>query len=116
MRNLTYQGKVLIIKSFVISKILYEMETRGIPQKYIDLIEAIIKQFVWDNKQPLVCKSTIQLSKEEGGLSVPNINTLYKASNVKTVYRIINSECQNWNAIGKFYLKSSDKRFGINYF
>ena len=116
MRNLTYQGKVLIIKSFIISKILYEMETRGIPQKYIDLIEAIIKQFVWDNKQPLVCKSTIQLSKEEGGLSVPNINTLYKATNVKTVYRIINSECQNWNAIGKFYLKSSDKRFGINYF
>ena len=32
-RNLTFQGKILIIQTLVISKILYDIEIIGIPQK-----------------------------------------------------------------------------------
>jgi len=116
MQNVTYQGKVLVIKTFVISKILFEMENRGIPDKYANILENIIREFIWDKKQPLVCKAVAQLEKDMGGLSLPNITWIKKALNIKTVYKLINSEDQNWNAIGKFYLMTEDKKFGLNYF
>ena len=76
----------------------------------------MIKSFIWDNKQPLVNKTTAYLPRDMGGLVVPNIQLICSSLNVKTAYRIINSKSENWNAIGKFYLKSEDKRFGMDYF
>ena len=66
------------------------MEARGIPQKHVNTLDMLIKNFVWDNKQPLVSKPTIQLERNYGGLSVPNINVSYN---------VINSNDENWNAI-----------------
>ena len=96
--NLTFQGKTLIIKSYIVSIILFEMEARGIPQKHVNTLDMLIKNFVWDNKQPLVSKSTI---RNYGGLSVPNINSLKKCVNVKFLYNVINSNDENWHAIGE---------------
>ena len=55
------------------------MEARGIPQKHVNTLDMLIKNFVWDNKQPLVSKSTIQLERNYDDLSVPNINILKSA-------------------------------------
>jgi hypothetical protein len=47
-RDLTYFGKNLIIKSFVLSVIGYEIEMRGIPVKFEKEINSIIWDFIWD--------------------------------------------------------------------
>jgi hypothetical protein len=47
-RDLTYFGKILIIKSFVLSVIGYEIEMRGIPVKFEKEIHSIIWDFIWD--------------------------------------------------------------------
>ena len=44
-RALTLNGKVLVIKTFIISKLLYEAEINGIPDTYIQIIEKMIKDF-----------------------------------------------------------------------
>ena len=87
-----------MIKSYIVSSILFEMEARGIPQKHVNTLDMLFKNFVWDNKQPLVSKSTI---RNNGGLSVPNINSLKKCVNVKFLYNVINSNDENWHAIGE---------------
>jgi hypothetical protein len=46
-RDLTYFGKKLIIKSFVLSVIGYEIEMRGIPVKFEKEINSIIWDFIW---------------------------------------------------------------------
>ena len=56
---------------------------RGIPQKYIDILEQMIKSFIWDNKQPLVNKTTAYLPRDMGGLGVPNIQLICSSLNVK---------------------------------
>ena len=38
-RNVTFQGKTLIIKSYIVSSILFEMEARGIPQKHVNTLD-----------------------------------------------------------------------------
>ena len=50
-RNVTFQGKTLIIKSYIVSSILFEMEARGIPQKHVNTLDMLIKYCVGDNKQ-----------------------------------------------------------------
>ena len=95
-RNLTLKGKVLVIKTYVISKLLYEAEVNGIPQPYIDKIEKMIKRFLWDGKQPLINKNTCHLNNDDRGLGLPNIETIIKTLNIKTIYRlIIHSDVQN---------------------
>jgi len=88
------------------------IEARGIPQKYVNILDMLIKDCVWDNKQPLVSKPTIQLERNYGGLSVPNINILKTCVHVKVLYNVMNSNDEIWNAIGKAYLKSLDRMFG----
>jgi hypothetical protein len=49
-RDLTYEGKFLILKSFVLSLIEYEIEMRGIPEKYEREINNLLWSFIWDGK------------------------------------------------------------------
>ena len=115
-RTLTLQGKVLIIKTFVISKILYEAEINGIPEQYIKIIESIMKNFLWDGKQPKISMKTCFLHRDDGGLGLPNLRTIVKCLNIKSIYNIIHSDPCHWNIIGKYYLKSLDIKYGTEFF
>jgi hypothetical protein len=44
-RGLTFKGKILVLKTYVVSIINFEIDTRGIPTKYIDLIYKIMSDF-----------------------------------------------------------------------
>lgn len=54
--------------------------------------------------------------KQFGGLNLYNTTELKNALNVKMMYKIIHSEEQDWNAIGKFNLKVLDDIYQHNYF
>jgi hypothetical protein len=47
-RNLTYTGKTLIVKNLLISLCGYEIEMRGIPEKYVKEITTLVWGFIWD--------------------------------------------------------------------
>ena len=49
-RNLTYGGKTLIIKNVLLSLCGYEIEMRGIPDKYVKEINDIMWSFIWNGK------------------------------------------------------------------
>ena len=49
-RDLTYQGKVLILKTCIISQINFEIEMRGIPERYKKEIKNVMWAFIWDGK------------------------------------------------------------------
>ena len=67
-RNLTLRGKVLIIKTFLISQIGYELEMKGMPRNIEKEINNILWNFLWDGKQPLFNRQTMYL----------NLNNVFK--------------------------------------
>ena len=67
-RDLTLKGKILIIKTFLISQLGFELETKRIPINILRSIDTIILNFLWDEKQPLVNRKTMYLKPEDGGL------------------------------------------------
>jgi hypothetical protein len=92
-RNLTFKGKTLIVKKFLLAQMGFETEMREIPEKYKKELNDLIWKFLWDNK---CC-----LNINEGGMGMINIDNFVKSNQIKFIYKIINSEMDSWNAIGK---------------
>ena len=72
-RDLTYEGTFLILKSFVLSLIGYEIEMRGIPEKYEHEINNLLWSFIWDGKTNQIKRNICCLPKEKGGMGMVNI-------------------------------------------
>jgi hypothetical protein len=48
------------------------------------------------------------LNINEGGMGMINIDNFVKSKQIKFIYKIINSEMDSWNAIGKHWLQKYD--------
>ena len=65
-RNLTIYGKLLLIKSFALSQIVYATSVLPIPNNILLEIENMIYEFLWNGKQHKVKKSVIIQEYQEG--------------------------------------------------
>ena len=45
-----------------------------------------------------------------------NIDNCVNSKQIKIIYKIINSEMDSWNAIGKHWLQKYDNKFGVDFF
>jgi hypothetical protein len=112
-RNITFKGKTLIIKKFLLAQMGFETEMRGIQEKYKKEVNDLIWKFLWDNKPNQIERNVCCLNINEGGMGIINIDNFVKGKQIKCMYKIINSEMDAWNAIGKHRLQKYDNKFGI---
>ena len=56
------------------------------------------------------------LQVEEGGMGMINIDSLIKAKQFKSMHKILNGINDNWNSIGKLWLKKYDQIYNMEYF
>jgi hypothetical protein len=49
-RHLTFKGKTLIVKNFLLDQMGFETGMRGIPEKYKKEVNDLLWKFIWDNK------------------------------------------------------------------
>ena len=106
MRNLSLRGKVTVMKSLLISKFQYLVSVLGIPDvQIIRKIDKAVFSFLWDGSEKLKRKVMINL-KEQGGLDVPDFETICKCAMIKWVYRYLHSEESRWKQMVSFTLKT----------
>ena len=74
------------------------------PNNVIKEIESLIWNFLWKNKQPLVNRKTMYLNCSEGGVKMLNLRDFIESKQIHFIYKIISSEYENWNVIGKKWL------------
>ena len=111
-RNLTLFGKVCIIKSVAISKLMYIAMCLTIPEKIIKDIDQRIFKFLWGKRDRIKRKSVIN-KLEEGGLSMIDLKTQICAIKAAWTNRIITAPYDHlWSYLPKLYLS----KFGNNYF
>ena len=115
-RNLSFKGKVLIIKNLIISIIGYEIDMRGIPENYLKEINTLIWGFIWDNKVNQIERNVCCLDKDKGGMDMIDVYSFVKSRQIKHLYKIIHSKEETWNILGKKWLQSYDFEGGIEYF
>ena len=120
-RDLSYIGRVLIIKTLLASQIGYLAEIKTIPHNINKQIESLIWNFLWNNKHPLVNRKTMHLNLEEGGVKMLNLKDFIEAKRIHFIYKMIKAEYQNWLKvldeeydIENFILKCTDIK-GLNF-
>ena len=78
-RKLTLYGKINIVKTLGLSKLINNASVLVIPEHFIKQIEKIIFDFIWDGKPAKIKKSAIIGEKKQGGLKMIDFNILNKA-------------------------------------
>ena len=68
-------------------------------QIIIHYIIQILVKFIWNQKKPLLSKTTLIQPIEEGGMSMVSISELIKAAKIMFFKRIYNSIDANWKIL-----------------
>jgi hypothetical protein len=87
-RNLTMEGKNLIVKTFGLSQLIYNMQSFGFEKSELKTIEQIIFKFLWSTKDnqngvDRIKRSIMKNEYEEGGMNVTDIESLDRSLKLK---------------------------------
>ena len=99
-RGLSIYGKVTIIKSLLIPKLVYVSSLPPTPLKIIKQVNHIIFTFLWNGKD--------KVTRLSGGIKMIDIESVIKALRLAWLKRIFNNNDSTW----KFYLKHVLKKLG----
>ena len=110
-RGLTLFGKVSIIKSLLLPKLVYIFSILSPPSEFTSLIQTIIYKFLWKGPDKIARTATIN-SSDYGGLNLTDLQTLIKSLRLAWISKILNPEPSPW----KSYLKHLLKPFGGFFF
>ena len=79
MDNESLIGKILIFKTLGISKLQYLVSMALVPDKIIQQLQSIQKQFLWKSSTPKIKHSALIGDYKDGGLKNVDIETKLKA-------------------------------------
>ena len=80
-RNLTLCGKINIVETLGISKLIYSASVLPVPDHYFQEINKLIFNFIWGGKPPEIKRNTIIGEKKDGGLKVCDLKIMEKVLN-----------------------------------
>ena len=90
MRGLSLFGRVTIVKTFQIPKLLYVSWIIQTPMEIIKRMERMIFKFLWKGPDKVTRNSVIN-SVENGGINLMDIETQIKALRLSWIRRILDS-------------------------
>jgi hypothetical protein len=96
-RHLTMEGKTLIVKTFGLSQIIYNMQSYGFENSELNLTEKIIFKFLWstnDNPNGIdrIKRSVMKNEYSKGGMKVTDVECLNRALKLKQFIRASTSK------------------------
>ena len=88
LRGLSLFGKVTIVKSFLIPKLLYVSTILETPQEIIKQMERMLYKFLWKGPDKVTRLSVIN-SLKNGGLNLTDLETQIKALRLSWIPRVL---------------------------
>lgn len=94
-RNISPIGKITIIKSLLLSKFVHLFTVLPQPdKKWIQELEKLFYNFIWNSRIEKISRKTMQLSKENGGLKMTNIEFFIKSLKLTWFRRLFNTNSE----------------------
>ena len=75
-RNLSINGKMIIVKTFAISQLIFSSQFQSIRPRDLRRIESLCYSFVW-NGNDRVKRSTLKLPRDEGGIDAIDVESFF---------------------------------------
>ena len=107
-RDLTIFGKILILKTFAISQILYVASVLHVPEPILKEIDSIIFDFLWNGKAHKVKKKVVIQENELGGCRMVDLIEMLKVQKLKWISKIFDNNDYPWKETMKCILNVKD--------
>ena len=107
-RDLTLMGKIQLIKTFVLSKLVYVSSLTPVPPWAFREIEVLIFDFLWNGKDKIK-RSTMFLDYDKGGLKLTDFQLFIRTQRIMWMKRLITGDS---NMIWKRYFKYLTRKCG----
>ena len=108
-RKLTLLGKVTVIKTYALPKLIYPLSVLQTPtQNTIKLIQDIMHEFLWDKKPAKIKKDTIIQNYEDGGIKMIDIKKFINSLKASWIKKILELKADNslkhiyYNTLNKY--------------
>ena len=103
-RGLSLYGKVTVIKSLVLPKLVYISSLLPTPQAIIKEVNQLIFNFLRKGRDKVTRLSTIN-TYEEGGLKMTDLGSMIKALRLTWLKRVFSSNKGTWKSYLRYILK-----------
>ena len=105
-KNIKLYGRVIIVKTLLISQLIYYVNCLHINNPSFTKLQAKLNSFVWSNKKHFF-KKEIYAPKEKGGLDMINLECFFRTIKLNRINRL--SVTPDWYKI--IFNNSIDKNF-----
>ena len=96
-RYLTPMGKITVIKTFAISKIIHLLATLPNPSEIVvKKINQLMFKFLWDNKPEKISRKQITQSYTQGGLNMINLEYFIESLKISWIRRLLKTSDSSW--------------------
>jgi exonuclease III len=103
-RDLSLIGKITVLKSLAFSKVLYQCGVMDVPDNFIDHLNDLAYDFLWNSKPNKIKRITIISDYEDGGLKMLDIKSFLHAQKAMWVKRLLSPDTASWKAIPMAFL------------
>ena len=105
-RWLSPAGKIQIFKSLIASKPVYTAITKDIPSQFLDDLQVLHKEFIWDGKRPKAKHSTLIGNYEEGGFKDVDLPSKLKSFKITSIRKFSDeNNFHPWIAVAEGFWK-----------
>ena len=112
-RDLTIFGKMVIVKTIGLAKLIYSATMLEAPENVCNQLEAMIDNFIWKGRKRRLRKEILQMPVCEGGIGQIDIKSHFEALKASWVPRLLKDSDAIWSFIPQYYLNKFGNNFAI---
>ena len=111
-RKLTLMGKITVIKTFALPKLIFALSARPNPSNVtINHVEKIVYAFIWDHKPEKIKRNTLIQKNEAGGIKMVDIRKFIQSLKITWIKRLLDPNSNS--LLQKIYLNRVNN-FGVD--
>ena len=103
MRNLTYYGRVVIVKILAASQIVYTATAVRTPNYVIKRLNKLIYQYIWNSKKEKVKRNVCINSISDGGLGMIDLECKIQSLKLSWIYKFFNGTDAHWKSVFTYW-------------
>jgi len=94
-RQLSLKGKITVLKSLVIPKLMFCCSNMFVPKEFIEEVQKLTFKFLWGYKPAKIKKETVTADIQQGGLKMPLFSVVVESAKVIWIKRLLEAHSQN---------------------
>ena len=111
-KKLTLLGKIAVLKSLVVSQIVYVLSSLPTPQGVIKEINSLSYEFLWGNKSDKIKRTEMINDYNKGGLKMIDLQSFNQSLKIKWIKGYLDENNQGkWKSFFDYYLEKHGGKY-----